>query len=243
MAELKMHEGVGALPGMRRWEIPTWVRLANKVLAKLRFPYDLKGRMDYREDMLTPEQAANFELLIGAVLDHKVQGAFVELGCYVGHTAAIFATLLKDQDPQRPFHVFDRFDIELGATRGIREQFDENLRKVGGRMPVVHSGDLFQTVPSELPEKIAFAHIDLGVGGDTALHDRLVTHALEHVYPRLSPFGVIAIMDHHVPGITLHGFNANPGARIATERFFAGKPEPVRILYGGACSHAFIRKV
>ncbi|MBK9177357.1 MAG: class I SAM-dependent methyltransferase [Flavobacteriales bacterium] len=166
----------------------------------------------------------------------------MELGCYVGRTASIFATLLQRHEQRRAFHVFDRFDIELGASQGIREQFEANLRATGAPMPEIHAGDLFETVPSSLPERIAFAHIDLGVGSDTALHERLVTHALIHAYPRMSPGGIAVVMDYHVSGLTVQGYDANPGARPATDRFIADKPERVHLLYGGPCSHAYIRK-
>lgn len=234
--------GIAGLPGLDRWKLPVWARGVNRVLSKLRMPVNLCCRFDYREDMVSVEQAANFELLIAELLESRVPGDFVEMGCYIGSTASIFAKLLQRHDSGRALHVFDRFDIELGASHGIRAQFEANLRATGAPMPVIHQGDLFETVPGGLPERIAFAHIDLGVGTDTALHQRLVTHALEHAYPRMSPKGIIVVMDYHVPGLTVQGFDANPGSRPATDRFLAGKPERMHLLYGGPCSHAFLRK-
>lgn len=242
MGETRMAPGIAGLPGLERWNLPAWARFMNRVLAKLRSPVDLRCRFDYREDMVSVEQAANFELLIAQLLEARVPGDFVEMGCYVGRTASIFAKLLQREGGERALHVFDRFDIELGASQGIRAQFEANLRATGAPMPVIHAGDLFATVPAELPDRIAFVHIDLGVGSDTALHQRLVSHALEHAYPRISPGGIIVVMDYHVPGLTVQGFDANPGARPATDAFLAGRPEQVHLLYGGPCSHAYIRK-
>jgi O-methyltransferase len=234
--------GIAGLPGLDRWRVPAWARFANRVLTKLRAPVHLQCRFDYREDMVSVEQTANFELLITQLLQAGVSGEFVELGCYVGRTASIFAKLLMRHDATRALHVFDRFDIELGGSKGIRAQFEANLRATGCPVPAIHQGDLFETVPAGLPESIAFAHIDLGVGSDTGLHERLVNHALEHAYPRMSPGGIIVVMDYHIPGLTVHGYDANPGARAATDRFLSGKTERPHLLYGGPCSHAFIRR-
>ncbi|HMC97668.1 MAG TPA: class I SAM-dependent methyltransferase, partial [Flavobacteriales bacterium] len=170
-------------------------------------------------------------------------GDFVELGCYTGSTATVFAQLLQAYDPSRFLHVFDRFDIELGRKRSIRNLFVANLERFEVAMPVIHEGDFIDTVPGELPERIAFVHIDCGHGGDVKQHAALVTHCLNGIYPRLSPGAVVVFMDYHVPGVTWYGNDSNPGVRLACDAFFADKPENIHLLYGGACSHACIRKV
>ncbi len=189
------------------------------------------------------EQIANFELLITELLDSKVPGSFVEFGCYTGSTTTLFATLLAAHDPQRELHVYDIFDIELGSVKGIRSTFEENMRNCGAPMPVIHQGDILETVPGQVPDLIAFAHLDLGTGGDSGLHARLLTHALQHAYPRMAHHGVMVFMDYHIPGVTVGGQDwVNPGVRLACDEFFADKPEKIKLLYGGPCSHAYIRK-
>jgi len=155
----------GIWPNAERWAISPWVQYMNKLLEKIRSPYDLKKRFDYREDMVSLEQIGNFELLITELIEYKVPGTFVEFGCYTGSTTVLFASLLAAQDPQRELHVYDIFDIELGSVKGIRATFEENMRNCGAPMPVIHEGDILQTVPEQLPERIAFAHLDLGTGG------------------------------------------------------------------------------
>jgi SAM-dependent methyltransferase len=214
----------------------------NKVFYKARLPFALTHRFDYRNDMMSLEQIANFDLLITDVLDRNVPGAFVELGCYTGNTTAVFAKLLSLLDPERPLHVFDRFDIELGKERGIRATFEARMHQCELPMPVIHEGDLMELVPAELPDRIAFAHIDLGTGGSPENHSRLMLHALESVYPRLSKDGLIVLMDYHVPGRTVLGKNVNPGVRKAVDAFLADKPEAPTLLLAGPCSHAFVRK-
>jgi O-methyltransferase len=214
----------------------------NRVLNKLRSPVVLRSRFDHRSDMVSLEQIANFELLLSDVIERKVPGAVVELGCYMGSTAAVFGTILKNHDPARPFHVYDRFDIGLDGSEGIRGIFEKRMRDCQVPMPIIHAGDILDIVPEHLPEAIAFAHLDLGVGGDPEKHAGLVTHGLRHVYSRLSPGAVLVIMDYHVPGRTMHGNDSNPGTRLAVDAFLANNPEKPRLLYGGACSHAYIRK-
>jgi O-methyltransferase len=109
-------------------------------------------------------------------------------------------------------------------------------------MPIIHAGDLMELVPAKLPDRIAFAHIDLGTGGDPENHRKLMDHALREVYPRMSKDGVIVLMDHYVPGRTMLGHDSNPGVRKAVDAFLEDKPERPTLMFAGACSHAFIRK-
>ncbi len=214
----------------------------NRVLNKLRSPVVLRKRFDHREDMVSLEQISNFELLLTDVLEHGVPGSAVELGCYMGSTAAVIAALLQARDPQRPFHVYDRFDIELGTVHGVRQAFLERMREAKVPVPVIHAGDVLETVPAQLPGTIAFAHFDLGTGSETFNHVSLMAHCLSHVYRRVSPGGILVFMDYHVPGRTVDGNDSNPAVRLTVDAFFENKPEKPRILYGGPCSHAYIRK-
>ena len=230
-------------PGVERWQHPAWMAILNKVLNKIRSPFSLVPRFDHRRDMMSLEQISNFEFLISDLLERKVEGAFVELGCYTGSTTVVFAELLSRLDPDRPLHAFDRFDIELSSLKGIRAVFEERFRSYGLALPVIHEGDLFDLVPSELPAPIAFAHIDLGTGGGPENHKKLMDHAFAEVYPRLSKGAVLVMMDYYVPGATVLGHDSNPGVRLAADAFFADKPEKPRLLFGGPCAHAYVRKV
>jgi O-methyltransferase len=214
----------------------------NKVFRKLHLPFMIRRHFDHRQDMMSMEQAANLQLLLSGTLGNQVPGAVVELGCYTGSTSLVLARVLQGSGDARPFHVFDSFAHELGTEKGIRSVFGSNFAKYGLPQPVIHEGDLRATVPAELPAEIAFAHIDLGVGGSTDIHTSIITHALESVYPRLSQNGVMVFMDYHIPGITVEGNDSNPGVRLACDAFLAGKPEQMSTLYGGPCSHGYFRK-
>lgn len=192
--------------------------------------------------MVSLEQASNLNLLLGQMLHAGVEGDVVELGCYTGSTTCIIGRTLAASADGRAFHVFDRFDVTLGEHPAGREVFERNLREARLPMPVIHQGDVFETVPSSLPSRIAFAHLDLGVGGDKELHARLMDHALHHVYERLSPGAILVLMDYYVHGLTVEGHDSNPGVRKAADLFFRDKPEVVHTLYGGPCSHGYVRK-
>ncbi len=233
-----------ALPylGPPRDKIPAIARFLNKAGRKLRFPLELRPRFDHRNHMLSIEQATNFQLLIERLLDTDVPGAFVELGSYTGSSAAVIGSLIQHAQGGRAFHVYDRFDIEIGSQRNIQEVFKQTLTRACVPLPTMHVGDLHATVPAELPERIAFAHIDCGIGGGAQAHAALITHCLNALYPRLTQNAVVVLMDYHDPARTLDGNDSNPGVRQACDAFFADKPEQVQGLYGGPCSHAYIRK-
>ena len=236
------HFGNLEWPGSERWRTQSWVKNLNKVLHKLGLPLTVRRPFDHREDMLSLEQAANIQLLLSGVIGSGVKGAVVELGCYTGSTSAVMASLLKARGSTMELHVYDSFAHELGEEQGIRAVFEENFRKLELPLPVIHAGDLRITVPAKLPKSIAFAHLDLGVGGAPEAHASILTYALEAVYPRLAHNAVLVIQDYHVPGLTVDGNDSNPGVRMACDTFFGNKPEQVSTLYGGPCSHGYIRK-
>ena len=229
-------------PGYERWRSSSILNTVNRFLSKLRSPYVLVPRFRYDRDMVSPEQVYNFELLLSGLFLRQVPGDLAELGCYTGGTAVVIGSMIKRYDPSRTFHVYDRFDMDPHGRTDIEKSFRANMRTFDLPIPLIHKGDLRDTVPSELSGPIAFAHIDCGFGGPVEEHASLVQHCLESLYPLLSPGAILALMDYHVPGITRLGFNANPGSRIGADRFFADKPEKILPLYGGACSHAYVLK-
>lgn len=222
------------------WETPTQ-RLQNRLLRKFGIPLRACHHFNGRRDMLSLEQAGNLQVLLTGVLDHEVPGAVVELGCHFGASTSVLAQVLQGSDRQGQLHVYDLFDDSWSVEKNARQHLEANMTRLHLPLPHVHAGDIRKTLPAELPERIAFAHIDLGMGGDAALLQQVITHALMHVYPRLSRHGILVIMDHHLPD-QKSGQNTNPGVTVACNNFFANKPEQVRMLHGGPCSHAYIRK-
>jgi O-methyltransferase len=230
-------------PGAQKQEVTRPMQVINKMLNRMGAPLWLVPRFDYREDMVSMEQVVNFQHLIARVLEASVPGDIVEFGCYTGSTTAIIGTVLREAASLRDFHVYDTFQHNLGREKmNVLRTFVENMKREGLELPYIHRGDLLQTLPDELPAAIAFAHFDLGVGGDPNGHKKCLLHCLEEVYDRMPSGAVGVLMDYHEEGITIQGANVNPGVKLACDEFFTGRPERVYTLYGGPCSHGYFRK-
>ena len=230
-------------PGAQKQEVSRPMQMVNKVLNKIGAPLWLTPRFDYREDMVSMEQVVNFQHLIARVLDANVPGDVVELGCYIGSTTSIIGTILREAGSDRGFHVYDSFDHNLSRSKmDVLGTFVSNMKKEGLELPFIHRGDMYATVPAELPSRIAFAHIDLGTGGNPEMHKKCLLHCLKHLYDRMSHGAIAVLMDYHEEGVTIQGANTNPGVKQACDEFFADKEEKVYTLYGGPCSHGYFKK-
>jgi O-methyltransferase len=57
-------------------------------------------------------------------------------------------------------------------SEDIQEILIANFRRSKLKLPILHKGYFHQTLPKELPDEIAFAHLDCGYGGDKIEHKR-----------------------------------------------------------------------
>ncbi|HEU5321017.1 MAG TPA: TylF/MycF/NovP-related O-methyltransferase, partial [Methylomirabilota bacterium] len=121
-----------------------------------------------------------------------------------------------------------------GDLQASRETLAANFRRHGLRPPEIHAGWFQDTLPTRLPDRICFAHLD----GD--YYDSIMV-SLAHVYPRLSPGAVCLIDDYHDPSFG-PGWNLLPGVKKACDEFLADKPERVSMLYAAEYSHGYFRK-
>lgn len=174
--------------------------------------------------------------LVQRVIRENIPGEFVELGCYQGDSARLIALAMKPEGtciPLRKMHVFDSFEgmpelsegdagtmpwLTKGVLQAREQEVIDRFESAGVLAPTIHKGWFKDTI-GQLPEQIAFAHLD----GD--FYDSILV-SLEGVYPRLSPGAVCVIDDVNLPII--------PGARRAAEDFFQGKPEAVLPLWGSS---------
>ena len=165
-----------------------------------------------RRDMLV--------LLMRDIEMRGVQGALAEVGVYRGETARIIHHYL----PDRTLHLFDTFagfdqrdiDGESEATgAGVPEGLfgDTSLegvrQRVGPRNANVefHPGRFPDSFPESLREgPFAFVHLDADLYEPTKA-------GLEVFYPLMSPGGYVVV----------HDYNAWPGARRATDEYFANR--------------------
>lgn len=192
--------------------------------------------------MSSVEQRINIYHLVSQLLVFGVPGDIVEFGTLEGQSAALLRMIANKYDATRPLHVFDAF-VDPPVERLL-----ENFRQLGLALPVIHQGLLANTI-DELPERVCFAYVDLGpvpeiARGPSASRAGLyetIRLALEKVYPRISPNGIILLQDYHLQQQT-EAQNPNPEVREAADAFFAGKPESIVALHGGPFAHAFVRK-
>ncbi len=196
-----------------------------------------------KRTMCSVPQHANLHLLAEQVLAFGVPGDLVELGCYAGDTTRTIAKAWQQLGMHRGLHVYDDFKFDPKGMGDVREQFIASFAQSGLTLPTIHMGDLHSMLHDELPEKIAFAHIDLGFEEEPRLIAQLVRKSLENIYPRMTPGSVCVLMDYHDPTRTLQGWDCSPGVKLACDRFFADKQEKMQVLFGGEYSHGFFRRL
>jgi O-methyltransferase len=192
--------------------------------------------------MCSPLQRSNLFLLAEQVLAFQIQGDIVEIGCHTGESSRSIAMAWQGSSAERTFHVYDEFL----ATRGDvhqRERFEASFHRMQCPLPKIHEQVAHELTGTDLPEQIAFAHIDLGFAEEPRIMAQRVRHCLELIHPRLSLGGICVLMDYHDPARTVHGWDCSPGVKIACDRFFLHRPERMQVLQGGEYSHGFYRKL
>lgn len=168
------------------------------------------------------------------VIRREIPGDFVECGVWRGGSVMMMALTLQRLGTTRKIHCFDTFDgmpppgeldvaftgetaASLLARTAKRESehmwgiaavdlVRRNIESTGYPLDLVgfHKGRVEETIPGDAPTQIAILRLD------TCWHDS-TKHELVHLYPRLSPGGVLFLDDY--------GFWR--GARKATDEYFA----------------------
>jgi O-methyltransferase len=197
--------------------------------------------------MTNVEQRMNMYHLVSQVLAYGVEGDFVELGCNTGDSSVLITKLLQAYNSDKKLAVYDSFEglppakqidgefYKEGYCKTNEDVLRMNFKTYNLPIPEIHKGWFQDTLPSGLPEKIAFAYLD----GD--FYDSILI-SLQHVYPKLTPGAVCLIDDYCDPQINPKGWNRLPGVKKACDEYLADKPEAVEFIYSGSYSHAFLRK-
>jgi O-methyltransferase len=194
------------------------------------------------------EQRINMYHFVSQVIAYDIEGDLVELGCIDGQSAVLIQKLIEGHTSSKTLHVYDSFeelrlppvvdesprneDARLAPVDSVRRKFSRH----GLRQPVIHKGRFEDTLPTQLPEKIAFAHLD----GD--LYEPTLV-SLQHTYPRLAKGAICLINDYCDPAVYPDGWNYLPGVKKACDEFLQDKPERVAYIYSGGYSHGFFRKL
>ena len=191
----------------------------NLILYRFGLRMSVAPVMNQSTIMVSPFQKLNFFHLINNCLINKIPGEFVELGCYEGQTAALFQYILETNKSDKKLMLYDNFLHKIGKDGDIKSLLLENFQKRNFRKPDLIEGNFEDTVPSRLPDKISFLHLDCGYGGDPEQHKNTVLFCLEHCYERMSPGAVAVLSDYHDNEITVDGYNSNPGVKMACDIF------------------------
>lgn len=196
----------------------------------------------------TVEQRMNLYHFVSQVLAYNVPGDLVDVGCNSGQSSALIQKVVEHYDPSRRLHVYDSFEglppptPQDGATQfqaGMLRTNQDELRKAFETyrltLPAIHAGWFHETLPTGLPDRICFAHLD----GD--FYESILV-SLQHVYPRLSPGAICVIDDYSDRSVSPEAWDGLPGVKRACDEFLAGKPEKMSFIYSAEMPHGYFRK-
>ncbi len=180
-------------------------------------------------DQITRDELAVILRELAAVLEERIDGDIVELGCYQG-TASLFMRRLIDVfDSANELHVYDSFaglppktaadasgageQFQAGELLATKKQVVTAFKHAGLQVPHIHKGWFSDLTAADMPEQIAFAFLDGDFYGS-------IIDSLKLVWPRMQPGGVVLIDDYQR--------DALPGVKRAVEDFFGGLPQGLR---------------
>lgn len=146
----------------------------------------------------------------------RVDGDFVDLGCYDGRTVHVMARYVDFNTSGKRYYLYDLFENPTAESRKAKHGpnlFNE-VTRLFSEYPAarVIKGPVPQSFSQGLPDKIAFAQIDLNeVDAEVA--------ALEAIYDRITPGGMIVLDDF--------GFKRYAASQMREEQFFRRRGDVV----------------
>lgn len=173
-----------------------------------------------------------FDILVKT---NQLKGDIVEVGCYLGGTAAMSARLLKTLRSENNYFVIDTFggfveeqyesEIKSGGARSLQQEFSSNspsltrwvMDKHGGKDVKMIQGDIAKLADDQLPATICACLLDVDLA-------EAIYTGICRIYPRLVSGGMIAVDD--CDDDTLYK------ARIGYERFMNEHDLPLEITLG-----------
>jgi O-methyltransferase len=186
-------------------DVPAWHR---QILERVA-PYTMAGA----------ERTLSTISTIEYIVKHSIPGSIVECGVWRGGQMMAAALALQQLSQRRAIVLFDTFtgmttpgeedfDLHGGDAAPVYEEhaaknvgsrwceagMDEvrrNLASTGYPMELIRlvQGPVEETIPREAPERIAYLRLDTDWYESTL-------HEFEHLYPRVSTQGVVAIDDY-----------------------------------------------
>lgn len=175
-------------------------------------------------DQVTREETAEILRLAEQTLTERIEGDFVELGCYKGDTSILLGKLIAKT--AKKLFAYDSFaglpeksredasgagaNFKAGELLVTKREVIDKIKKHGIKNIVVKKAWFDDLTDHDLPEHIAFAFCD----GDLY---RSIKTSLHLVLPRLQPQGIIIVHDYNNPEL--------PGSARAVDEFLRAHPE------------------
>ena len=183
--------------------------------------------MAWKNDQVSERETAKILELARTCL--KMEGDFVELGCYKGDTSLLLAEVLKDSD--KKLWIYDSFeglpektesdesalgvDFKKGELVITKREVKQRFLKANLPVPVIKKAWFSDLKTEDLPEEIAFAFLD----GDFY---ESIKDSLKLVIPKMVEDGALVIHDYSNPAL--------PGVRKAVDEFVTSKSLKFRIV-------------
>ena len=138
---------------------------------------DIIDKYDIISNMISYWQIVSVLRKLQYVLENKIPGDIVELGCNVGTTTIYIRKLLDLYKSDKQLHVYDSWEglpekhqndlsntkmqFNQGSCKTNKEIFIENFHLRNLKLPIIHNGWFAELHMSEYPNKICFAFFSL----------------------------------------------------------------------------------
>lgn len=178
--------------------------------------------MSFKNDQVSEGETERILELAREAL--RLDGDFVEMGCYKGDTSLLLAEVLRNSGiSSKRLWIYDSFeglpeksasdesvlgvDFRGGELYVTKREVKERFLRAGLPVPVIKKGWFSDLAGEDMPERIAFAFID----GDFY---ESIRDSLKLVVPRMVDGGVLAVHDYTNPAL--------PGVKKAVDEWKKG---------------------
>lgn len=178
--------------------------------------------MSFKNDQVSEGETERILELAREAL--RLDGDFVEMGCYKGDTSLLLAEVLRNSGiSSKRLWIYDSFeglpeksasdesvlgvDFRGGELYVTKREVKERFLRAGLPVPVIKKGWFSDLTGEDMPEKIAFAFLD----GDFY---ESIRDSLKLVVPRMVDGGVLVVHDYTNPAL--------PGVKKAVDEWKKG---------------------
>ena len=164
--------------------------------------------MSFKNDQVSEGETERILELAREAL--RLDGDFVEMGCYKGDTSLLLAEVLRNSGISKRLWIYDSFeglpeksasdesvlgvDFRGGELYVTKREVKERFLRAGLPVPVIKKGWFSDLTSGDMPERIAFSFLD----GDFY---ESIRDSLKLVVPRMVDGGVLVVHDYTNPAL------------------------------------------